>query len=253
MARILLLILAGLGYAQPAFETVSIKPSTQKGLVRFQSGDPALSVDELVWRSCSLQLLMLQAFDIQQYQLSMPGSMERYYFDLVAKLPQGTNRSQIPLMMQTLLADRFRLVIRREQKEKQVYELVVAEGGPKFHEAGTADPAGSDPDDEFEGMPGGFLFKPGRIQMKRQPIGNLVNTLTMAMQSSKPVIDATGLKAKYDLTLTWTDQRSRGGENSNALSIAAAIQSQLGLKLKEEKRPIEIIAVEHVRKPAMDK
>jgi uncharacterized protein (TIGR03435 family) len=207
-----------------------------------------------VWRSCSLQLLMFQAFDIQQYQLSMPDSMEHYYFDLVAKLPQGTNRSQIPLMIQNLLAHRFQLVIRREQKEKQVYELVVAEGGPNFHETGRAPvTAFSDPDDEFEGVPVGFLMKPGLIQMKRMLIGNFVNALANAMQLSKPLIDATGLKAKYDLSLTWKDQRSQRGENPNAQSIAEAIQSQLGLKLKQAKRPIEIIMVEHVRKPAMDK
>ena len=56
-------------------------------------------------------------------------------FDVLAKMPEGTTKEQVPEMLRTLLAERFKLTIHRETKDHAVYALVVAKGGPKMKEA----------------------------------------------------------------------------------------------------------------------
>src|SRR5271157_4083933 len=67
----------------------------------------------------------------------MPPMAQR--FDVVANLPPGATKDQVPQMLQALLAERFKLVIHRDTKEHNVYALVVAKGGPKI--AQTPEPA----------------------------------------------------------------------------------------------------------------
>jgi len=79
-------------------------------------------------------------------------------WDILAKLPDGASQDQIPEMLQALLVDRFKLVVHRENKELQVYELGVAQGGPKMKasEPDTANSADSAP----ANGPFGFSFGP---------------------------------------------------------------------------------------------
>ncbi len=83
----------------------------------------------------SLTALIGYAFGVLQNRITGPDWMMAQIFDVVAKLPQGAPESQVPEMFQTLLADRFKLAIHRENKEQPVYALVVAKGGLKMKEA----------------------------------------------------------------------------------------------------------------------
>jgi uncharacterized protein (TIGR03435 family) len=53
-------------------------------------------------------------------------------FDIHAKLPAGGSEEQVPQMLQALLVDRFKLAAHREQKEQNVYALVVGQDGSKL-------------------------------------------------------------------------------------------------------------------------
>jgi hypothetical protein len=78
--------------------------------------------------------IILDAFHLTQYQLSGgPSWLDSDRFDLEAKA-EGANENQLRLMLQTLLAERFKLVIHREAKEMPVYHLVVGKSGAKLHE-----------------------------------------------------------------------------------------------------------------------
>ena len=76
----------------------------------------------------------------------------------------------------------------------------------------------------------------------------------------RTVIDKTGLTKKYDVKLTWTPDQmpaaagAAGGDapavNENGPSLFTAIQEQLGLKLESAKRPIEVLVIDHVERPA---
>src|SRR5437879_11983094 len=72
----------------------------------------------------------------KDYAISGPDWIKSERFDIVAKMPAETNFEQARLMLQTLLADRFKVVVHREKKELPMYGLVAAKGGIKLHEAG---------------------------------------------------------------------------------------------------------------------
>jgi uncharacterized protein (TIGR03435 family) len=91
-------------------------------------------------RYMSLSRLILTAYRLKPYQLSGPDWMWSQRFDIMAKLPEGASKAQVPEMLQALLAERFKLAIHRERKEQPVYALVVSENGPKL-QAAAADAA----------------------------------------------------------------------------------------------------------------
>jgi uncharacterized protein (TIGR03435 family) len=128
--------------------------------------------------------------------------------------------------------------------------------------------------------PGGqmmMMMMPGRARLfgQRQPLQNLVTRL--GQQLNRPVIDATGLTGKYDITLTYSTEGLGGGplgplgaplgpppgggaagppgnagvfvpEGETPPDIFAAVQAQLGLKLESKKGPVELLVIDHVEK-----
>ncbi len=173
--------------------------------------------------------------------------------DGVPDVPGRPNIKQMSLMLQKLLADRFALKFHHEQRELSVYAIEVGAGGPKMKVTA------SGPNDQQ-----GFGFR---------GLGDLV-VINMSMkefatwmQSSvmdKPVVDQTGLTAKYDFTLKWTPDDSQfaqfrgavtpppaAGDNPNAPpSLYTAMQEQLGLKFSATKAMDDVIVIDHVEKPS---
>jgi len=92
----------------------------------------------------TLLQLITKAYDVKSYQVQGPSWMTpvAQRFDIVANLPAGATKEQVPQMLQALLAERFKLVIHRDTKEHNVYALVVAKGGAKFTETQELPPAG---------------------------------------------------------------------------------------------------------------
>jgi uncharacterized protein (TIGR03435 family) len=175
-----------------------------------------------------------------------------------AHLPPRQN-SQLQLrMLQSLLADRFDLKVHWATKILPVYDLVLAKGGPKMKLWSDADP-----------------HKPGACRFEAASYtawGNSSSQIAwnLIQFAGRKVIDKTGLTGQYDFDLTWTPWQSRasgmGGNSgfdghqgaggatapaavSPGLSIFAAIQQQLGLKLKPARGPVKALVVDHVELP----
>jgi uncharacterized protein (TIGR03435 family) len=136
-------------------------------------------------------------------------------------------------MLQGLLADRFRLSIHHESREKPVYDLVVAKSGSKLAES----PAGN----------GGYSMGNGQLTGK----GITIDTLTFSLSNEvgRLVVDKTGLTGKYEMALKWTPDDAQG-ESDAGPSIFAALEEQLGLKLVSAKGPVDTIVVDHAEKPS---
>jgi len=157
------------------------------------------------------------------------------------------------LILQKLLADRFALKFHHEQRELSVYAIEVGSGGPKM-KVTTAGPN----DQQAFGFRGLGDLIVANMSMKE---------FATWMQSSvmdKPVVDQTGLTAKYDFTLKWTPDDSQfaqfrgavttpppAGDNPNAPpSLYTAMQEQLGLKFSATKAMDDVIVIDHVEKPS---
>jgi uncharacterized protein (TIGR03435 family) len=207
------------------------------------------------------------AYGIQRYQLSGPDWMNATRFDISAKLPQGSTREQYRLMLQNLLAERFKLALHREGKEMPIYELVIGKNGFKLKES-AADPAAA----EDRGLqpparvpprpPMGVTGSVGvSLGVPRMSMERLVAFLSDMLDRS--VTDATGLTGRYDIKLHGTlggapagdpSDPSSGGDPPAAAvtnrepSIIEAVEEQLGLQLVRKKGLVDILVIDHVEK-----
>src|SRR5580698_8560874 len=142
--RILGLLAALTAWGQspsPTFEVASVKPSAPMSPNggRFivggnRGGVGAKDPTRYTCNNCTLMMLLSQAYDVKSYQLTAPGWMNSDRFDISAKIPEGTTKEQVMVMVQNLLIERFQMAIHRDKKEMQGYDLVVAKGGPKLTE-----------------------------------------------------------------------------------------------------------------------
>ena len=272
----------------PIFEVASIKPVPPIDLTRGPSqvfgctGGPGTK-DPGLWicENLSLANFVMTAFDLKGYQTeSWYSQLYNESFSIRAKVPEGTTKEQLRQMQQNLLIERFGLKSHLEKKETQGYELVVAKNGPKFKESEPKPYEDSDAGlmpailrpaigkDGFPTMPPGtkgVIVLPGRArgQWPRTTMGEFASMLDASFMAGKPVIDATALEGKYDLSLDWAPElpMNRIGpvalNAENTLQTApetsgpnffTALKEQLGLKLVPKKVTIEIFVIDHIEK-----
>ena len=146
-------------------------------------------------------------------------------------------------MLQTLLAERFKLAIHHEIKDMPVYALVVGRNGPMLKE--------SAPDAECTGQIGPRTPEARTYVYKLNgcPIDNLVDHLTNLVRD-RPVVDKTGLAGKYDISLEATPNFMLSTRSEpDDVSIFTAIKT-LGLKLVAQRAPVDIIVVDQMEKPS---
>lgn len=215
--------------SQVTFEVASIKPSAPPEggrMVMGARGGPG-SADPIRFTASnfSLSSLISMAYDLKSYQLSAPSWLNGERFDIVAKVPPGATREQFRLMLQNLLAERFKLVIHRETKELPMFDLVVGKGGPKFKES--ADQTDSAPAGAPPPPPGGgpMQMKMGKDGLPEMPAGRTMMMMMggrarmtayketmqwlatrLSTSAGRPVMDATGLTKKYDFTLDFAPE-----------------------------------------------
>src|ERR1039457_7369094 len=130
----------GQGAAEtPTFEVASVKPAEPQpmGQMRIMmSGGPGTpDPGQLTYSNASLKDILINAYGVKGYQISGPKWLDSERFDIVAKIPMGATKEQFRLMLQNLLAERFKLTLHHETKELPMYALVVGKGGHKLKES----------------------------------------------------------------------------------------------------------------------
>jgi uncharacterized protein (TIGR03435 family) len=305
LKRSILGLIAGcMAYGQtpdPAiiFEVASVKPApppevSQGGarVVRRTgcSGGPGTpSPGQYTCFNTSVVNMVSNAFGLKPYQLPAASAADAARFDVTAKIPAGATKEQVGIMMQNLLIERFKLTYHYEKKEMQVYDLVVGKNGPKLKESPPEPPPPADgaaappPPLPAPGKmtlgPDGFPVLPARrgstSMMMMSNGGRRITSTDAAVEQivglisnelARPVNDATGLKGKYDFTLTFTGEVPAGragasvaisgdggaapaaAPDSDAPSIFAAVQEQLGLKLEQKRGTVDLFIIDHVEK-----
>jgi uncharacterized protein (TIGR03435 family) len=133
----------------PSFEVASVKVAEQpkpdgqgrmfirrgcRGGLLPRSTDPGT----LTCENTPLKALLVTAYDLKSYQVEGPAWLDADGFDIVAKVPPGTTKEQFNLMLQSMLAERFKVTVHRETKSMQVYALSIGKNGPKLKEVDAA-------------------------------------------------------------------------------------------------------------------
>jgi len=274
----------------PTFEVASVKPN--------HSGDGRVQIMNTagVFRAVNVtpRMLIEFAYKIKDPELSGgPSWINSERYDINAKVPDTPDNQQALTaelidqrtqlrrqMVQALLADRFKLTVTHETKELAVYELVVAKGGPKFHETTVPppDPTAAPPEPSGPPVPGKPLalrgrgvmmgISAGQLTMQGAPMSALASALSERV--GRNVLDKTGLKGNYDLTLQWTPEEGQGSRmfggapapdgrppgdsapppEASGPSIFTALQEQLGLKLESTKGPVQTLVIASIEKPS---
>jgi len=282
MSALMSLVLRGQAPAeQPSFEVASIRPAAvadpMRGIRVFVNGGPgSKDPGRFTAQNFSLFNLVTMAYEISHWQLSAPDWMKTSMFNIAATVPEGATKEQFHLMLQRLLAERFQLKVHGDAKEMSLYDLVVAKNGPKLKESkgyqetaplgAPMGPLKRDSEGYPELPPGrrGMLMMGGRARMQMIDESMEHFTSTLMQQVGGPVHDGTGLKGKYDFTLSWsTGQSVSAGAASAAQpgspltappdypsgpTIFEALKDQLGLSLEKKKGEVKILVVDHVEK-----
>lgn len=232
----------------PAFDAVSIKLSQPGG----RGGGYNPTPTRLNIRNQGLRELVKFAYKLHDYQLTGgPAWQDTERYDIVATYPRPIPDAKLREMLQTMLGERFGLQIHRESREISGFALVVDKNGSKLH-----------------------AVEPGQhsMMLSRDP-KNGERTLTgtsagmdglasiLAELVARPVEDKTGLTGIFDFAIEWTPDDfdpgiripEREGQAdspsvTNGPSLQTALLETLGLRLKTQRAPMEIVVIDHAEK-----
>ena len=252
------------------FDVVSIKRSDPNVIA---GGIRSLPDGTTIMTNQPIRSIIMAASPVQTTEVDgLPDWVMRDRYDLTAKPPAGATRDQIRQMWQAMFADRMKLKAHIEQRERDVFALVLARDdgklGPQLkastldcspHPRGTATPPSppsprSDRPIEEEFMNRcGMLMGPGTIVSGGIKMDGLVGSLRGL--AGGPVTNRTGLEGFYALTLKFARQEAPGIQSNSAQAddlpdFFTALQEQLGLKLQHEKAMVPVFVIDHIDRPS---
>jgi uncharacterized protein (TIGR03435 family) len=217
------------------FEVASVKVNTvganEAWRGRENVGDTPAG---LTMQNVRLRTAIAWAYRVQGVQISGPTWLDTERFDIFAKAAGAVGEEQIRLMLQKLLADRFKLTFHCNATEMSAYVLVVAKGGLKVQESAGAGESGVTSAGKMT-----LFATAGRITAAQ-----LAGLLSTNLQT--PVVDMTGLKGQYNFAIDIAPYVTDTVQQEDVPGILAqAIEEQLGLKLESRRTAIEMLMVDH--------
>jgi uncharacterized protein (TIGR03435 family) len=259
------------------FEIAVIKPSEPGTRERFEFQQGG----RIHVQSESLKEMIQLAWNIRSDDrlVGAPQWLDTEHFDLDAKAPAASQAAKgegppmdieaLRLMMRALLTDRFKLAAHTEERPASVYALVAAK--PKLNKADPINRSGCTHSTGNAGKGAGFVSTYSYI-CRNTTMAQLAKLLEDGSMGdlTQPVFDSTGLEGAWDFELTWSplvwsQSGQTGGDTAGAgpgvgtavdpiggLTLAEAIDRQLGLKLEPQKRPVQILVIDHVEQKPTD-
>jgi uncharacterized protein (TIGR03435 family) len=230
--------------APPAFEVASIKRNAT-GIGPIGAPGDQFSNGRFRTTNIPLRLFMRQAFQRMQTAEIEGGPpwLDTDRWDIIAKAESPA--ADMWPMLRALLADRFKLVMHHETRERPFYALVMARRdgrlGPSLRPS-----TGPSQNRQLSGA----------FTAHATPLKLLVDVLAATVQQR--VVDRTGLSGTYEIDLHWTPVSVQNAlafsdvNPNDAPSIFTAVEEQLGLKLESTKGPVDVLVIDHVEHPTED-
>jgi uncharacterized protein (TIGR03435 family) len=274
VSAILLVVAACVMFGQsadlPRFAVASIKRGLDFTL-EVPMGVGPRPGGRLTTTNSPLVFLIQKAYGVDPYQVvGGPAWISSEGYNIEAKPEANTDQKQMWLMLQTLLADRFKLKLHRETKELPIFALTATKGGPKLPEPkGGPCSESMPPPDVARRQPvappcGPGIFSAGTgLTMEGINLPMAKFTGFLGRLIGREVIDKTGFTRKFDLHLEFAFDDAIAGPHPRRPvdsdqpadpaarpSIMTALQEQLGLKLESTKGPVEVLVIDSVERPA---
>ena len=250
----------------PSFEVVSVKVNrsgADRQDMRLMPGGRA------VMTNVPLRRVILTAHRMLPQQLiGAPDWLESERFDIMAQASEslfpaasGGPAGSAEMMLQRLLADRFKFAAHTESRELPVYELVMARSdgrlGPRIAPA----KANCEALMEAYGRGGGPMppasecggsREPGRVWMRGAIIPNFARAILVGW-TDRIVIDRTGLRGGFDFDLEFTPDSGTAaattGSGPGGVSLFTALEEQLGMKLRPARASVDVLVIDRVERP----
>lgn len=196
--------------------------------------------------------------------IGAPNWVDSEHFDIEAETGGNPSISEKRLMIQSLLADRFKLVVHGATRQFPVFALVLAKGAKArpllqphrddvkcFDDSGPPlPPPASGSNDPLPMSCDNFtvLAEPSwRLAGANVTMQMLAKTLSFTRGIDRAVVDRTGLSGHFDVRLSWTPQAVTAVPDAAAPPLLfTAIQQQLGVKLESAKGPVDVLVIDHV-------
>lgn len=240
-------VLLALQGAPGGFEVASIKLNADSVLTL--SGITTIANGRLSAKAMTVKDLVASAYRVRgQAIVGASGWLDTERYDIEARAATEAGEAELRLMLQALLADRFRLRLHKDTRDGSVYALRVEQRGPKLKAAAPDCDAGP-----------GLITLVGRIIGKCGSAGQLAESLSRIMD--RPVVDQTTLSGSFaDVKLDWVPDETQFADwgrgvyarpvsDSSGPSLFTAVQEQLGLRLEPARAPIEVIVIDSAERP----
>jgi uncharacterized protein (TIGR03435 family) len=191
---------------------------------------------------------------LADYLKGGPSWLDSDRFDVLAKAPAGTPVQTMRLMLQKLLADRFHLMVHREEKVLKVYSMAIAKGGAKLNQAKGGDPVcvpsiGQD-----------NVYHRECHNMTMAELAEQLPSYAPRFFEGRPVVNATDLQGAWDFRLDWTPlsgglaglEAAPGAEFDSGTTIFRTMEKNLGLKLEQREQAMTIVVIDQVDRVPTD-
>ena len=229
--------------AQTQFDVASIKAMNLTGE---GSRRENIAVDPvtLTLRNVTLSTALQWAYNVKEYQVTGPGWIKDYRYEISAKSAMPATEDQMRKMLQALLAERFKVALHHESKELTVYALTVAKGGLKMTPA--------DPGSHLVLQPRGTT-----IGASGASIGDIVDLMSRGsrgLPDIPPVVDMTGLTGRYNLTVDGSTfiqsmeaelQKAAPDPSAVIGAVQEVLEKQLGLHSDLRKARMDMLVIDH--------
>jgi uncharacterized protein (TIGR03435 family) len=223
--------------AAPRFEVASIKLSTAgtNASSGIRTGENRMDASNVTLKRC-----IIGAYSVGPQQvIGGPDWIDTDRFEINAKADRAVNDATFMLMLRDLLADRFQLALHRETRSQSVYILEVTKNGPKL---GT--PEAGEASTSTNGDNTGVAIDARHVDMDSF-------ARTLARETALPVLNKTSLSGAYNFKLHWIrDSARRADPAIEGATLFTALQEQLGLRLRSEKAPIEVLVIDRAERPS---
>jgi uncharacterized protein (TIGR03435 family) len=182
--------------------------------------------------------------DSERYDIS--ADIDEAQFEQLKSLPLNDQIHQVQLLIQSVLADRFKLRITHGTKELPTMALVAGKSVSKLDQF-AGDQATNNPTDVTStgfGNNGLRIIKAPKTTMDR-----FASVLSAML--GQQLVNKTAISGNYAFTFSWTDvvQAAPNTPSDSGPSLQAALEDQLGLELESTKAPVDAINIDHIEEP----
>jgi len=229
--------------SRPAFLAAEIQPSAKTTINYMRGG--AIRGGRFQVRTASMLDLISFAYETEAAKIvGGPTWLGSERFDIVAAAPADTAQDKAAPMLQSLLEDRFGLVIKKESRPLAVHVLSAGKGKPKMKQSDGKAAAGCQQVDQTRttgDITGAFTVVNCR-NMTMAALARDLRSMAGSAYITNEVVDETALTGAWDFELRWNPRNQLAAAGGEARTIFKAVED-LGLKLEPQRRPMDAMVV----------